>query len=241
LVAWSLRLLVVLALLAAAPAALGQVLQTRAARLQALGLGGEAERASQWATMVTPWSLGAALQYQHLRLDHGAPPLDVAEALGDLGDRFAQNPKPLLLAAALIEKHLDKLLAKDVDENVTRVSTAGAFELIVRLYALAAEREPHNAIVWWQLGRALDRAGRADESRRAYERAVNEEPHCARALVQLALLAQRAGYPEHARALLAVIDEAIASAASENGRARDILSLDAESAKILAMIEVPSP
>ena len=86
--------------LAAIPGTATQVLERVAAYQSQRQHPAAAAKAATLAAAMSPWSLGAALFRERLRLADGADPLDVAEQLVTLGDAFAYSPQPLVGVAA---------------------------------------------------------------------------------------------------------------------------------------------
>ncbi|MBN1962878.1 MAG: O-antigen ligase family protein [Deltaproteobacteria bacterium] len=215
-----LRFISLLVLVFAIPGAIGQLLETSATYFAKQGNTSRAEKVAAWASKITPWSLGAALQYQQFSRQNGKSAIEFAEDLSELAQRFPLNPKPLLLAAMIIE-----------NERVHLPHTV-ANELLIRLYQLALLGEPHNALTYWNLGNAYQESGRLDKALVAYKNAIIEEPYCARALVQLALQAKREQDIARIGELTLKIVLAQNAAQRYQGRAKAILALDKESARI---------
>jgi tetratricopeptide (TPR) repeat protein len=64
----------------------------------------------------------------------------------------------------------------------------------IRLYRAALVLEPDHAIVWFNLGTALDQAGGAEDAIQAYRRCLAVNPGVADAHYNLSLLYQQSGH-----------------------------------------------
>lgn len=167
-----------------------------------------AQRLAQAARAIAPWSQGAALQAARLELRAGRPSLDVVGDLVEVAGRFPYSPSAPLMAAHVLS---------------LEASSPRQWQVVAAFLDEAARRDPRNALAWTDLGRAWQRAGDVRRARAAFERALQEEPYCARALIAVAELA-----PDDSKRLRARAQLAVAHAANETGRARLILSLDAD-------------
>ena len=165
-------------LFAATPGALGSWAMQRAAALRAARDLEGASRAAAGARERTPWSRGAAMLDESLRYLRGEPVLEVGDRLIALAERYPLAPDPVARVAWLLEHQVSE--QKDA---------VPLWRDVAHLYEQAAERDPHNALRWCEVGRTYARAQDWPAAERAWGRALVEEPHCATALAQLALRA----------------------------------------------------
>jgi hypothetical protein len=224
-------LALVTALSVALPGAISSVAFERAARARD---GGDLEGALTAATLATraaPWNLGPAMLDESLRFTAGKPPMEVVEALIDLGARFPTEPQPLERAVWILES-LPPASAADVPARA---------RILVELGTEITRRDPKNALGFAQLGALQARAGNAAAARATYLAGLTIEPSCGACLAALAAYAQRDGRLDEARALGEQARRADDEASRVSGRAHEILAVPADSLKALMELDYRSP
>jgi hypothetical protein len=191
-----------------------------ASRLRARGAGAQA--VALWAgraRAAAPFSCGTATAAQTL-MQASQPNTDMLAQVGawvDLADAYPHCIEPLPRAAAMLQ---------------TLASTPQQWAQVAALWQAAAERAPHDALLWRDAARAADRSQAFETAQALLAHAVAEEPHCAGAWVGLAEKAAARGAPEATQAALAQAQAAMVMAPQHIGYSQAVLSLDSQDAMV---------
>jgi hypothetical protein len=200
----------VIAIAPGVPATVAAVASSQAVRAQHSGNTSLALQRAMVAQQVAPWSLSSALLVLSLQHQRGLPLDATLEALLQLSQRFATDPRPLTRAVTLVQH----------GGEPGRVLGLGPAEA-AHLWEQAAGRDAHNALLWVEAGRAWQAAGEPAAAAHAWQEALAQEPHCVAAL---GYLAEQAADPEEARLLRKRALRAAAQAHSYRGYAAAVLS-----------------
>ncbi len=224
--AWRVATAVTLtALLLAAPGALSWRFSKAAERARQ---GGDLDRAmsrAEWAARLAPWSPGAAVALESLRLARGDPPLEVAERLIDLADRFPESTVPLERAGWLTERAVAEVQSETTARALWQAAQA--------IYIAAAQRSPKDALLLADVARVQLALGDTSGAAETLEQALELEPNCARALALAAHSASLRGDTRAAAAFAARASHAPTLIRSGDPDAARILSLPDSFAKML--------